>query len=138
VEVEEITGELTPELVKQAIRASFEKLIAARGCRRAVYINEEPRYIEVVETQELVVIPDVEAELAIQIGPVDHIMWIPKHRAEMYVIVIDYVTEDGSTVMMVRSTIVIDRRVGTCWQYIEVGQMAVELAAKEILRLLEQ
>ena len=138
MEVDVITGELTPELLKQAIRESFEKLLTARGCRRAVYINEEPRYIEVVETQELIVIPDIEVELAVALKPVDHVMWIPKYRAEMYIATIEYVTEDGSTALMARTMIVVDRRTGVCWQHMEVSQTAVELAAKEILALLEQ
>jgi len=128
--------EPTLELLMQALHRSFEEYLRARGCRRATYVNEEPRYIEVVEPQELIVIPDM--ELAVALKPVDHVMWIPKHRAEMYIATIEYVTEDGTTALMARTTIAVDRRTGVCWQHIDVSQTAVELATKEILALLEQ
>jgi hypothetical protein len=131
--------EASLELLAKAITTSFEEYLRARGCRRATYVNEEPRYIEVVETlNQLHTIPYTEAKFYQPLERVDNIMWIPKHVAEMYNAVVEYVTEDRITLLLARITIVVDYKAGMCWQHIDIRPNAIELIAKEILRLLEQ
>ncbi len=131
--------EVSLELLRRALWASFEEFIKVKGCRRATYVNEEPRYIEVVETYDrLHVIPLIEAEFRHPLDHVDNIMWIPKHWAEMYNAALEYATEDGVTLILARTTIVVDHKANMCWQYIDIRPNTVELIAKEILPLLEQ
>jgi hypothetical protein len=128
--------EVSLELLAEAIYRSFEKYLTVENCRKAVAINEEPRFIEVTVIVDWLRSRHAATFTGWLVG-VEDTVWIPKEEAEMFSITLDYVTENGTSHLLAKMIAVLDHRNGDCWQNIFVNPVAVKRVAEEILPLLE-